>query len=414
MIQRIFVTGMGAVTPLGLDSSSTWDNLCRGVSGIDHITSFDTNGFDVQVAAEVKEFEPTNYLGRKESRRMDRFAQFATVAAKEALISADVKLDSTDLSRIGIVIGTGIGGILTLSREFDILQKKGPNRVSPFLIPMMLPDMASAQVSMMVGALGHNYCAVSSCSSSADAIGLGSEMIRRGEVDIVLAGGSEASICPVAIAGFGSSRALSRHNQPPQKASRPFDAHRDGFVMGEGSVVLVLESHDNMLQREVRPLAELKGYAATSDAYHLTEPSPTGKSATEAMKTALQRANVSPSELDYINAHGTSTRMNDRQETQVIKNALGKDAYNIPVSSTKSMTGHLLGAGGALEAMVCISAINYGIIPPTINLEHPDPECDLDYVPTRARKADVKIAMTNSFGFGGHNSALIFSRCENL
>ena len=414
MSQRVFVTGMGAVTPLGLDVPSTWEKLCQGESGVDYISSFDTEGFDTRIAAEVKGFEPTEYLERKAARRMDRFAQFAVVASKEALTQAELKLDTLDPCRVAVIVGSGIGGILTLSQQFQVLQEKGPRRVTPFLIPMMLADMAPAQVSMMVGALSRNYCPVSSCSSGADALGQGWEMIRRGEVDVVLAGGSEASICPIAVAGFGSARALSRQNHSPQKASRPFDAKRDGFVMGEGAAIMVLESHERVLHRGAQPLVELQGYAATSDAHHLTEPSPDARSATKAIKLALSRSAVAPEEIDYINAHGTSTTLNDRQETLAIKNAIGEEAHRIPISSTKSMTGHLLGAGGALEAVACAMAINHGVIPPTINLENPDPECDLDYVPGEARRKDVNVAMSNSFGFGGHNSVLVFSRCENL
>jgi 3-oxoacyl-[acyl-carrier-protein] synthase II len=293
-----------------------------------------------------------------------------------------------------------------------VLQEKGPRRVTPFLIPMMLGDMASAQVSMITGALGPNFCPVSSCSSGADAIGQAGEMIRRDEVDIVIAGGSEAPICPIAVAGFNSLRALSRHNGEPQKASRPFDLERDGFVMGEGSAILVLESHESTQRRGVKPLAELVGYGATSDAYHVTEPSHDGLRAARAMDLAVQRAGIKAEEIGYINAHGTSTPLNDRHETRAIKSALGEEAYRVPISSTKSMTGHLLGAGGALEAQACVLAIRDGIVPPTINLEHPDPECDLDYTPCKARRHPIRFAMSNSFGFGGHNSVLIFGSAD--
>lgn len=413
MEHRVFVTGTGTISPLGLDVATTWKALCDGASGVDYIKAFDTMGFDSRIAAEVKGFEPTNYLDRKEARRMDRFAQFAVAAAREALKQAGLSLDEVDKDRLAVIVGSGIGGILTLSQQYQTLREKGPDRVSPFLIPMMLADMASAQVSMMVGALGHNYCPVSSCSSGADAIGLGWNMIRRGEVDVVIAGGSEAPVCPIAIAGFSVMRALSHSNDPPQKASRPFDAKRDGFVMGEGAGILVLESHEHSIRRGAESLAEVIGYAATSDAHHLTEPSPDGYSATQAMKLALQHAKVQPEEVDYINAHGTSTPLNDRQETRVIKAALGEEAYKIPVSSTKSMTGHLLGAGGALEAVICIQAINHGVLPPTINQDNPDPECDLDYVPNVSRTKDVRVAVSNSFGFGGHNSVLVLSRADH-
>ena len=409
MKSRVFVTGLGTVSPLGLDVVSTWEALQKGVSGVDHITAFELDGFETRCAAEVKGFEPTNYMDRKEARRMDRFAQFATVATGEALAQANLKPEAVDPFRVAAIIGSGIGGILTLSEQYEVLKEKGPRRVTPFLIPMMLADMASAQVSMVTGAMGPNFCAVSSCSSGADAIGQAWEMIRRGEADIVIAGGSEAPICPIAIAGFSSMRALSRHNEEPQKASRPFDAQRDGFVMGEGASILILESHESLERRGVAPLAELAGYAATSDAHHITEPSPGGHSAAKAMKLAMEKTDIKPEAIDYINAHGTSTPLNDKQETQAIKSALGEDSHRVPISSTKSMTGHLLGAGGALEAATSVLAIRDGVIPPTINLEHPDPECDLDYTPNCARAHRVRVAMSNSFGFGGHNSVLIFS-----
>ena len=410
--RRVFVTGIGIVSPLGLDAQSTWDGLAQGRSGIDFITAFDTEGFDTRFAAEVKGFDPESYLDRKEARRMDRFAQFAAVAAQEACRHARLAPGAIDPYRVGVIIGSGIGGIITLSQQFEVLGQRGPKRVSPFLIPMMLADMASAQVSMVTGSMGANYCAVSSCSSGADALGQGWEMIRRGAEDVVVAGGSEAPIYPVAVAGFNSMRALSRFNEDPQRASRPFDAQRDGFVMGEGSAVLVLESEESTQRRGVPVLAELRGYGATSDAHHLTEPSPGGHSAARAMKTALKAAGIDPSEVDYINAHGTATPLNDRQETSAIKRALGEDAYRVPISSTKSMTGHLLGAGGALEAAACIMAMGRGLIPPTTNLREPDPECDLNYTPNRACQARINVAMSNSFGFGGHNSVLVFGNPE--
>ena len=410
--RRVFVTGIGIVSPLGLDAQSTWDGLAQGRSGIDFITAFDAEGFDTRFAAEVKGFDPESYLDRKEARRMDRFAQFAAVAAQEACRHAELAPGAIDPYRVGVIIGSGIGGIITLSQQFEVLSQRGPKRVSPFLIPMMLADMASAQVSMVTGSMGANYCAVSSCSSGADALGQGWEMIRRGMEDVVVAGGSEAPIYPVAVAGFNSMRALSRFNEDPRRASRPFDAQRDGFVMGEGSAVLVLESEESVQRRGVPVLAELRGYGATSDAHHLTEPSPGGHSAARAMKTALKAAGIDPSEVDYINAHGTATPLNDRQETTAIKRALGEDAYRVPISSTKSMTGHLLGAGGALEAAACIMAMGQGLIPPTTNLQEPDPDCDLNYTPNSACQARINVAMSNSFGFGGHNSVLVFGNPE--
>ncbi len=404
------ITGMGIVSPLGLDVATTWDGIINGRSGVDFITAFDSEAFDTHFAAEVKGFEPENYLDRKVARRMDRFAQFASVAAQQACLQACLEPGSTDPYRIGVIIGSGIGGIGTLSEQHEILLSRGPKRVSPFLIPMMLGDMASAQVSMITGSMGANYCAVSSCSSGADALGQAWAMIRRGQEDIVLAGGSEAPVVPVAVAGFNALRALSRFNEDPTRASRPFDKQRDGFVMGEGAAVLVVESEESANRRGVAPLAELKGYAATSDAYHLVEPMESGESAARAMTKALEEAGVDPSEVDYVNAHGTSTPLNDRHETKAIKAALGEDAYRVPVSSTKSMTGHLLGSGGALEACFCILAMKDSLIPPTINLSEPDPDCDLDYTPNQARSKELNVTMSNSFGFGGHNSVLVFGK----
>ena len=406
---RVFITGIGIISPLGLDVSSTWSELTQGHSGIDLITAFDTEGFDTRFAAQVKGFDPEDYLDRKLARRMDRFAQFAAVAAQEACRNAGIKLDEEDPYRTAVIIGSGIGGIITLSQQYEVLRERGPRRVTPFLIPMMLGDMASAQVSMVTGAMGANYCVVSSCSSGADALGQGWEMIRRGQADVVLAGGSEAPISPIAVAGFNSLRALSRHNEDPQLASRPFDRDRDGFVMGEGSAVLVLESEEHLQKRQVPALAELRGYGATSDAHHVTEPNPTGRSAAEAILLALQAAEVDASEIDYLNAHGTSTPLNDSQETKAIKLALGEEAYRVPISSSKSMTGHLLGAGGALEAAFCVLALQHSLIPPTINLHNQDPECDLDYTPLKSRAQPLNVVVSNSFGFGGHNSVLVLS-----
>jgi len=407
---RVMITGMGIISPLGLDVATTWDGIINGRSGVDFITAFDSEGFDTHFAGEVKGFDPENYLGRKNARRMDRFAQFAAVAAQQACRQAGLERGSVDPYRVGVIIGSAVGGIGTLSQQQEIRIDRGPKRVSPLLIPMMLGDMASAQVSMVTGSMGANYCAVSSCSSGADALGQGWAMIRRGQEDIVLAGGSEAPLVPVAVAGFNALRALSRFNENPAKASRPFDVNRDGFVMGEGAAVLVLESEESATRRGATPLAEIKGYAATSDAYHLTEPMASGKSAAQAMTKALEEAGVDPSEVDYINAHGTSTPLNDRHETMAIKVALGEDAYRIPLSSTKSMTGHLLGSGGALEACFCVLAMENSIIPPTINLKDPDPDCDLDYTPNQARSKELNVTLSNSFGFGGHNSVLVFGK----
>ena len=407
---RVLVTGMGIISPLGLDVATTWDGIVNGRSGVDYITAFDPEGYDTHFAAEVKGFDPENYLDRKEARRMDRFAQFAAVAAQQACRQAGLESGNVDPYRVGVIIGSGIGGISTLSAQHEILLDRGPKRVSPFLIPMMLGDMASAQVSMVTGSMGANYCAVSSCSSGADALGQAWAMIRRGQEDIVLAGGSEAPVVPVAVAGFNALRALSRFNENPAKASRPFDKNRDGFVMGEGAAVLVLESEESAKNRGATVLGEIKGYAATSDAHHLTEPMATGESAARAMAKALEEAGVDPSKVDYVNTHGTSTPLNDRHETMAIKVALGEDAYRVPLSSTKSMTGHLLGSGGALEACFCLLAMEHSIVPPTINLLDADPDCDLDYTPNEARSQEMNITLSNSFGFGGHNSVLVFGK----
>ena len=407
---RVMVTGMGIISPLGLDVESTWDGIVNGHSGVDLITAFDTEGFDTHFAAEVKAFDPENYLERKEARRMDRFAQFAAVAAQQACAQAGLEDGTVDPYRVGVIIGSGIGGISTLSQQHEILIERGPKRVSPFLIPMMLGDMASAQVSMVTGSMGANYCLVSSCSSGADALGQAWAMIRRGQEDIVLAGGSEAPLVPVAVAGFNALRALSRFNENPAGASRPFDVNRDGFVMGEGAAVLVLESEESARKRGATILGEIKGYAATSDAHHLTEPLASGESAARAMTKALEEAGVTAADVDYVNAHGTSTPLNDRHETAAIKVALGEDAYRVPVSSTKSMTGHLLGSGGALEACFCLLGMENSIIPPTINLKEADPSCDLDYTPNTARPQELNVTVSNSFGFGGHNSVLVFGK----
>ena len=408
--RRVYITGIGVISPLGLDLASTWEGITQGRSGVDYLTAFDAEGFDTRFGAEVKGFDAEDYLERKEARRMDRFAQFAAVAARQACRQARLAPDQGDPYRVGVIIGSGIGGISTLSQQFAVLSERGPRRVSPFLIPMMLGDMASAQVSMVTGAMGANYCLVSSCSSGADAMGQAWEMVRRGREDIVLAGGSEAPLVPVAVAGFNALRALSRRNENPPQASRPFDADRDGFVMGEGAAVFVLESGESAARRHAEPLAELRGYAATSDAHHLTEPSITGESAANAMSMALSEAGLSPADVGYINAHGTSTPLNDKHETRAIKMALGDDAYRVPVSSSKSMTGHLLGSGGALEAAICVMAMRDGLVPPTINLDEPDPECDLDYTPHQAQRREIGVAMSNSFGFGGHNSVLVFAK----
>ena len=414
MTTRVFVTGLGMVTPLGLDTASTWNNLIHGVSGIDYISAFDPEGFETRFAAEVKGFDPTDYLNKKKARHMDRFAQFAVVAAQEALWQSELDMEKLDPTRVAVIIGSGIGGIGTLSEQFQVLQERGPSRVNPFLIPMMLADMGPGQVSMTLGAKGPNFCPVSSCSSGAEAIGEAWNMIRRGEVEVAIAGGTEAPICPIAVAGFNACQALSRRNDDPRGASRPFDVDRDGFVMGEGAAVLVLESLESVRRRDAQVLSELVGYAATSDAYHVTQPAPGGEGAARAMQLALKSSGLAPQDIDYINAHGTSTPLNDKFETMSIKGVFGEHAHFIPISSTKSMTGHLLGAGAALEAAFSVIALQKGMIPPTINLEHQDPECDLDYTPNAARQRQLHAVMSNSLGFGGHNSSLIFRSASDM
>jgi 3-oxoacyl-[acyl-carrier-protein] synthase II len=405
---RVAVTGMGVISPLGLDAITTWEGLIAGRSGADYITQFDASNHDTRFAAEVKGFEPTDYIGRKEARRMDRFTQMAVVASMQAVEQAGLQIDPGNQDSIGVLIGSGIGGLITLSEQINVMIEQGPDRVSPFLVPMMITDMASGQVSITLGARGPNFCPTSACSSGSDAIGTAYEIIKRGDALAMLAGGSEAIITPIGIAGFNANRAISTRNDEPQLASCPFDTDRSGFVIGEGAAVLVLEDLSYARKRGAQIVAEVVGYGASSDAFHITQPAEDGEGAVRAMKMAIQKSGLAPADIDYINAHGTSTPLNDRIETVAIKTVFGDHAYKLAVSSTKSMTGHLVGAAGALEAAICVMTISNGIIPPTINLTSPDPDCDLDYVPNVARKAQVRTALSNSFGFGGHNSVLVF------
>jgi len=409
MNSRVVVTGMGIISPLGLDVSTTWQGLITGKSGVDYITLFDTSDFDVKIAAEVKGFDPLQYIDRKRARHTDRFTQFAIAASLEAVESARLRIDSSNGYEVGVIIGNGMGGLATLSEQLKVLFNEGPDRVSPFLIPAMIPDMASGQVSIRLGAKGPNYCVASACASGAHAIGNAFSIIRQGDAKVMLAGGSEAVITPIAIAGFANMRALSTRNSDPKKASRPFDAERDGFVTGEGAAVLVLETLEFALERGAPILAEVVGYGATADAYHFTEPIENGENIERAMRLALQQAHLKPDEIDCINAHGTSTKLNDVTETRAIKSLFGDYAYKVPISSNKSMLGHTIGAAGASSATAAVLTIRNGIIPPTINLENPDPECDLDYVPNVARQRNVRTVLSNSFGFGGHNASLIFT-----
>ena len=410
MTQRVVVTGLGMVTPLGLNTSATWDGLVQGRSGVDHLTTFDLEGFDTTFGAEVKGFDPTLHMDRKEARRSDRFVQFAISAAQEALQHADLTIDAKLAPTAGVIIGSGIGGIATLSEQISVLDGRGPGRISPFLVPMMICNMAAGQVSIAVGAKGPNYATVSACSSGADAVGQAYETILRGDASVMLAGGAEAPLCPIGVAAFNAARALSTNNDAPQQASRPFDAERDGFVMGEGACVLVLETLEHAQERGAAILAEMVAYGATADAYHITQPAEDAEGAVRAMKLALQRGKLAPQEVSYINAHGTSTMLNDSAETQAIKTVFGEQAYKLAVSSTKSMVGHLLGAAGALEAAICVLSIQNEVVAPTINYEHPDPNCDLDYVPNTARQMTVEATLSNSFGFGGHNTCLAFRK----
>lgn len=408
MNNRVVITGMGVISPLGLDVASLWSNLVSGESGVGHITLFDTSPFDIRIGAEVKDFNPTDYVGHKEARRMDRFALFAIAASLQAVEQAGLMGRSDLMKDVGVLIGSGIGGIGTLCKQIEIFKEKGPSRVSPFLIPMMMADSASGQVSIRVGAKGPNFCTTSACSSSSDAVGEAYELIKRGDTQAMITGGSEAAITPMGLAGFQAAGALSSRNDNPKEASRPFDAERDGFVMGEGAAIMVLENLAFAQERGAKIIAEVIGYGASSDAFHITQPDEDGEGGAKAMRLAIRKAGMQPSEIDYINAHGTSTRLNDKIETLCIKRVFGDDAYKIPISSTKSMLGHLLGTAGAIEAIITVLTIQHGVIPPTINLTHPDPECDLDYVPNTARPAKVRTALTNSLGFGGHNSVLIF------
>ena len=408
MTDRVVVTGIGLVTPLGSDRETTWKNLINGKSGIDYIGAFDAEGFESRIAGEVRDFDASNILGRRQAKRMDRFAQFACVASLEALEHANIAMEDMDAERVAVILGSGVGGIITISEQMDVLNDRGPRRVNPFLIPMMLGDMGSGQVSMTIGAKGPNYSVVSACATGTDSIGEAAEMIRRGVVDVAIAGGSEAAICPIGVAGFNACKALSTRNDDPQGASRPFDAERDGFVLGEGAGVIVIESLEHAEKRGANVLCELAGYGATSDAHHVTQPHPEGEGAAAAMTLAIEQAGIELEEVAYINAHGTSTPLNDKFETIAVKKSFGDHAHNLLMSSTKSMTGHLLGAAGGIEAAFSIMSISESVVPPTINLENPDPDCDLDYVPNLAKRGRVPAAMSNSLGFGGHNASVLF------
>jgi 3-oxoacyl-[acyl-carrier-protein] synthase II len=407
---RVVITGIGIISPLGLDANSTWAGLINGKSGIDYITQFDAQSLDTKFGGEVKGFNPNEYMSMKDARHSDRFAQLAVAASQEAIKQSGLKIDNGNEKDTGVVIGSGIGGLTTLYEQMAVLKEKGPDRVSPFLVPMMIGDMAAGQVSIALGAKGPALCTTSACASGADAIGVAYEMIKHGGIKAMIAGGSESIMNEIGFAGFNALRALSVRNDSPQTASRPFDRERDGFVIGEGAGVLVLENLEHAEERGANILAEILSYGVCADAYHITQPREDAEGATNAMKIALDKAGLKPADIDYINAHGTSTPLNDKTETKAIKKALGDYAFKVPISSTKSMTGHLIGAAGAVEAAICVLVILNGIIPPTINYSVADPDCDLDYVPNIARKAKVDRALSNSFGFGGHNSTLIISK----
>jgi 3-oxoacyl-[acyl-carrier-protein] synthase II len=412
MNNRVVITGCGVVSSLGQDVSTFWNNLLAGKSGVSHIESFDVSNYNTKIAAEIKDFNPEDYMDRKDVKRADRFAQFGVAGAKIAIEHAKLEITEENAHRIGVYVGSGIGGLQTWEEQHEILLNKGPKRVSPFFIPMMIANMASGLISIMTGAKGPNSASISACATGTHAIGDAFHIIKRGHADVMLAGGTEATIRPTAVAGFNSARALSTRNDEPEKASRPFDAERDGFVMGEGAGVVVLESLEHALKRGANIIAEVVGYGMSGDAYHLTSPAPEGEGASRSMMEAIKDANLQPSDIDYINAHGTSTDYNDKFETLAIKNTFGEHAYKLAVSSTKSMTGHLLGAAGGVETIVCALSIQDQIVPPTINYEHPDPDCDLDYVPNEARNTKVDVALSNSLGFGGHNATIILRKYE--
>ncbi len=410
MDRRVVVTGMGAISPLGLSVAELWHGIVEARSGVGPITLFDPTGFDTRFAAEVKGFDPTNYMDRKEARRTDRFVQFAVAATREALRSAELEITPANRDDIGVFIASGIGGIATLSEQLDVLRSRGPGRISPFLIPAMITNLAAGQVSIVTGARGPSYCVTSACASSAHAIGEAAETIRRGWAKAMIVGGSEASITPIGVAGFNAMRALSTRNDDYAHASRPFDAQRDGFVMGEGAAVLILEDLEFARARGARILAEVVGYGATSDAYHISNLAEDGEGVARAIRLALQRGGLKPSDVHYINAHATSTPAGDPVETAAIKQVFGGREQSPPVSASKSQFGHLLGAAGAIEAVVTVLAMHHNLLPATINLSEPDPACDLDVVPNQPRPAQIDVALSNSFGFGGHNVCLAFRK----
>lgn len=411
MKHRVVVTGVGAVTPLGQLTQAYWDGIVAGRSGIRGITAFDCSAYSTRIAGEVPDFEVERWIpDRKEARRLGRFSQFAIAAAKQALDDAGLAIAETNRDRVGVSLGSGMGALGVIEEQNQVLHTKGPDRVSPFTVPLMIPNMAAGNVAIAIGVRGPNICTVTACASGSHAIGDAFKILQRGDADVMLAGGTESVITPLGIAAFASARTLSSHNDEPTKASRPFDAKRDGFVMGEGAGLLVLETLEHAHARGARVYAEIVGYGLTGDAYHMTAPAPGGEGIVRAMQAALADAGLTPADVDYINAHGTSTSLNDKLETEAVKTVFGERAPKVPLSSVKSMTGHLLGAAGGIEAVATVLTIYHGIMPPTINQGNPDPECDLDYIPNVARKGDVRVAMSNNMGFGGHNASLVFTK----
>jgi 3-oxoacyl-[acyl-carrier-protein] synthase II len=413
MRNRVVVTGVGAISPVGNSVAETWKALIAGISGAGVIARFDPSILKTRFAAEVKGFNAATLFGPREARKLDRFAQFGMAATVEAIENSGLEINDQNRDRIGVVIGTGIGGIMTIVEQLEVLRERGADRVSPFLVPMMISDSAAGNVAIHFGVRGPNMSIATACASGSNAVGEAGEMIRRGAADVMIAGAAEASITPVAMAGMNVMTALSTRNDDPQRASRPFDKTRDGFVMGEGGAILILEAYEHAVARGAKILCELSGYGTSDDAYHISAPAENGAGAALSMKLAIESAGLKPKDIDYVNAHGTSTQLNDKSETAAIKTVFGEAAYSLAISSTKSMTGHLLGASGALEAVICSQIFQHDLLPPTINYETPDPNCDLDYVPNTARKSHPRHVISNSFGFGGHNATLVFSRFES-
>ena len=411
--RRVAITGMGALTPIGNSVSEFWQGCIEGKSGIDYVTQFDATGYPSRIAGEVKGFDALDWMDRRDARRMSRFSQFAVAASRQALESAELHLDREDRGRVGVILGNGIGGLPNIQEAVHTIRDKGGMRIDPLFMPKMLPNMAAAQLSMILGAKGYSNTVTTACAAGTQAMGDSLDLIRAGRADVVLTGGTEAALCELGLCGFAVMRALSTQNDEPQKASRPFDAGRDGFVAAEGAAIFVYEELEHARRRGAPIIAETAGYGACNDAYHVVAPCVDGEGAIRAMTWAMEDAGVTPEEVDYISAHGTSTKLNDTAETLSIKKAFGEQAYRVPISATKSMIGHAFGAAGALESVACLEAMRHGVIPPTINYDNPDPECDLDYVPNEARRADVRVALKNSFGFGGQNACLVFKRLDD-